>query len=277
MLLAACALFFVVLPAFVMAAEKPQKIVSLNLCTDQLLMMLVAPDRIAAVSYLAQQPESSVMAGFAASLPITYGGGEDVIMLQPDLVLAGTYSTRATVNMLRKLKYNVAVLEPARTLSDIEKNIAIIARLVGEVEKGSQLIKQVREKLSDKPSTKNSDTPTAALVYANSYTSGTGTLANQIVTKGGFKNLGQRLGLSGTARISLESLLVEKPEAIILGRTGFGKKDMAHQVFQHPALKKILAKTKSMILSDTYWVCGTPYTLTAVERVRKFHKSGIFK
>ena len=274
MRLGACALSFLALPVSVMAAERPQRIVSLNLCTDQLLMMLVEPNRIAAVSYLARRPESSVMADFAASLPITHGGAEDVIMLQPDLVLAGTYSTRATVNMLRKLKYNVAVLEPARRLSDIEKNIAIIAQLVGEVEKGSQLIEQVRKKLDRKPSAKSSGTPTAALVYTNSYTSGTGTLASQIVTKGGFKNLGQRLGLAGTARISLESLLVEKPQAIILGRTGFGKKDMAHEVFQHPVLRKILGNTKSMVLSDIYWVCGTPYTLTAVERVRKFRKSG---
>lgn len=277
MLVMTCALSGVVFTPPAIAAQNPQRIVSLNLCTDQLLMMLVGAKRISAVTYLARRHESSVMAEQAKTLPITYGGAEDVIMLKPDLILAGTYSTRATINMLRKLKYNVVVVEPARNLNDIAKNISIIAENVGEVERGKLLVKQVREKLRDPQFSGKAKQPTAALIYTNSYTSGSGTLANQIVSKGGFRNLGHRLGFSGTAKISLESLLVENPDAIILGRTNFGKQDMAHEVFHHPALKKVLSRTKSMTLADMYWVCGTPHTLKAIERVRKFRKHGGMK
>ena len=45
-----------------MAQAKPQRIVSLNLCTDQLLLQLVEPERIAALTYLSDDPRQSVEA-----------------------------------------------------------------------------------------------------------------------------------------------------------------------------------------------------------------------
>lgn len=274
----ACALLWGGCIAPAIASEKPQRIVSLNLCTDQLLMMLVDANRIVGVSYLARRRSSSAMAAHAQSLPITYGGAEDVIMLQADLILAGTYSTRATVHMLKKLKHNVIVVAPARNFTDVLKNIRLIAKAVGEVRKGEQLIGQLQLALNKTPlngvvQTTSKPNPVAALVYSRGYTSGTGTLANQILLEGGFYNLAQKLGFAGSAKVSMESLLVEQPDAIVLGRKDFGGDDLAHEIFHHPALEKILNSTPSMTLADKYWVCGTPYILKAVQRVKEFRRS----
>jgi hypothetical protein len=61
--------------------EPPKRIVSLNLCTDQLVMMLVGPERIAAVSHMALDPKLSVLADTAADLPIIYGQGHFISAL----------------------------------------------------------------------------------------------------------------------------------------------------------------------------------------------------
>src|SRR3712207_4435627 len=38
------------------AGAAPRRVASLNLCTDELLLMLAAPEQIASVTHLAQQP-----------------------------------------------------------------------------------------------------------------------------------------------------------------------------------------------------------------------------
>lgn len=255
--------------------SKPSRVVSLNLCTDQLLMMLADPQRIAALSYLARRPASSVMADQAINFAYSYGDAEDVIRHKPDLILAGTYSTRATVHLLRKLGKNVVEIAPAHGFDDIAINIRRIASAVGEEKRGERMIAAMQSSLRMMRKKNNATTPTAALIYTNSYTSGLNTLANKILEVGGFSNLAIRLGFSGSAKISLESLLIHKPDALILGRKSIGGRDQAHEIFYHPVLKKLLAQIPSITLQDKYWVCGTPYTLIGAERIRKFYKSVI--
>ncbi|MBK9079818.1 MAG: hypothetical protein IPL91_12170 [Hyphomicrobium sp.] len=85
------------------AAEPPRRIVSLNLCTDQLLLDLVEPERIAGVSYLATDPTLSADAVRLEPFKKLKGTAEEVLALHPDLVIAGEYTTGATVDLLRRL------------------------------------------------------------------------------------------------------------------------------------------------------------------------------
>ena len=76
------------------AAERPQRVVSMNLCTDQLAMLLAAPGQLISVSYLAQDARSSAMAEAAQGFEMNHGLAEEIAFLRPDLVLAGRYTTR---------------------------------------------------------------------------------------------------------------------------------------------------------------------------------------
>ena len=44
------------------AGAAPLRVVSINLCTDQLAMLLAAPGQLVSVTHLARDPEASVMA-----------------------------------------------------------------------------------------------------------------------------------------------------------------------------------------------------------------------
>ncbi len=68
-----CALLFLLLlllPTPVSFAKPPARVVSINLCSDQLLLMLARPEQIASVSRLALEPNSSYMASEAGRFPI---------------------------------------------------------------------------------------------------------------------------------------------------------------------------------------------------------------
>ena len=77
------------------AAEPPQRIMSLSLCTDQLLLQLVPTTRITSVTYLSRQSNESYLSAEAFGVPINYGTPEEVAREHPDLVLTGTFSTPA--------------------------------------------------------------------------------------------------------------------------------------------------------------------------------------
>ena len=82
----------------VRAQPAPARIVSLDLCTDQLLVELVDRSRIAAVTHLLGDVSVSAIPEKARGLRITHGGAEDVLRTDPDLVLAGPYGVSATVS-----------------------------------------------------------------------------------------------------------------------------------------------------------------------------------
>ncbi len=250
-------------PPSLTPAGKPQRIVSLNLCTDQLLLQLVEPRRIRAVTYLAADPRSSGMARAAARVPLTRGDAEDVIAMRPDLVLAGTFSTRETVAILRRLGYPVLELAPESDFASIKANIAQLAGAVGEPARGARMIAAIDAALAVVPPP-SAERPVYADYQANGFTSGDGALITEVANAAGFDTLAQRLGLPGTRQVSLEQLLVTPPDVIDLGE-GYGGPALATENYRHPVLRRLMRERQVVRLPGKYTACGSPLTLRALD------------
>ncbi|QJE72173.1 ABC transporter substrate-binding protein [Aerophototrophica crusticola] len=110
---------------------KPQRVVSLNLCTDQVAVLLLPRERIAALSFLALDRELSAVADSAAGLPTVQGMAEEILPLQPDLVLAGSFTTRPTVALLRARGIKVLELGLADDFDAIRAQLRQVADALG--------------------------------------------------------------------------------------------------------------------------------------------------
>ncbi len=251
------------------AVAKPERIVFMNLCTDQLVMLLADPRRILSVSYLAADPSASALAEQARSMKLNHGLSEEILPMKPDLILAGAFTTRPTVFLLRKLGYPVVELPVASSLEDIRANVRRVAEVVGEVERGEAIIADFDRKLPRQSATHDEAPPLAVLYWANGYTSGRGTLANAAVEAAGFRTLGREIGLTGTAQLPLETLLSADADALIMGRKRDGAA-MANETFRHPALRGTFAAKATITVPDHLWVCGTPYVADAIARLSAF-------
>lgn len=128
--------------------DAPQRIVSLNLCTDQILLQLVGRERIVALSFLSQDPFSSVLHEQAQGLPVAYGSAEEVLTLEPDLVLVGTYTTRHTTALLRRFGIPVVAVPGAQSFAEVKEEIRTVARAVGEVGRGEVIIARFEARLA---------------------------------------------------------------------------------------------------------------------------------
>jgi iron complex transport system substrate-binding protein len=173
-------------------ADTPQRVVSMNLCTDQLALMLAAEGQLVSVSDIAQDPLTSAMHREAAAYPINFGGAEEIFLLQPDLVLAGVWSDPTTVAMLRSLGIEVAQIDVANSLADVpDPACGTSARLLGR-DQAEALIRTFETDLARLAGP--DDGPRAAFYYPNGYTLGTGTLSHDIITHAGFTHIAEELG-----------------------------------------------------------------------------------
>ncbi len=245
-------------------AAPPQRVVSINVCTDQLAMLLAAPGQLQSVSRLARDPQLSVLAGQAAKLPVNQAQAEEVFLMKPDLVLAGTFSSQVTVDLLRRLGLHVEQFAPARSFDDIEAHLKRMGVLLGREEQADALVASMRARLAaiEKPQQRK----TVALYFANSYTSGRGTLIDEAVKRAGLDNIADRAGVNGPAALPLEMLVMEKPDMLVLSASERAPA-LAFQNFQHPALRALEREAKAMALPDNLTVCSGPFSVEAVEKL----------
>jgi len=251
------------LVASVTHADAPARVVSMNLCTDQMAMLLAAPGQLISVSDIASDPLTSPMAEQAAAYPANFGGAEQIYLLDPDLVLAGVYSDPATVSMLRRLGIRVEQLDLVRSLAEVPERLAEMGALLGREAETDALIAAYHADLAALSAPP--DGPRAAFYYPNGYTLGTGTLSHEILTHAGFTHIADELGRSSSGRLALELLVVATPE-LVIGSTPYPGASRSEAILRHPALQALIAAGEGHV-SGPDWVCGTPHVLTALRRL----------
>ena len=239
----------------------PARVVSINLCTDQLAMLLAAPGQLISVSHLAMDPLSSSMVEQAKAYPQNRGGAEQVYLMRPDLVLAGTYTQAATVDLLTSLGVKVVQVPPADTLAQVTEQMRVVGQALGREAQASAMIDRFEADLAALavPGEKAS----AAMYYPNGYTAGAGTLSDEILTLTGFHNVAGEAGLTGGGILPLERLVMAAPRMIVTS-TPYPGHSRSEEVLTHPALSAIRDTAARARMSDADWVCGTPYLLNAV-------------
>ncbi|MHA6324353.1 ABC transporter substrate-binding protein [Roseivivax sp. CAU 1753] len=240
----------------------PARVVSLNVCTDQLAFLLAAPGQLVSVSRLARDPRSSSYAADMAHLPTNGGGAEEVVLLAPDLVLAGTFTTRATVAMLKRLGYDVAVFAPVTSLDEAAANMARMGALLGRDDAASAMIADFNARRAAIRPAKAG--PRTLLYYPMGATAGRGTMADALLEAAGLTNIAAEMGLTyGT--LHLEEAVLSNPELILVPQA-YARPTRATDAPRHPALRR--AGAVHEIDAGADWSCETPALLDAIARLK---------
>lgn len=264
--IAGAAALLLLLPASAFAAGPAQRIVSLNLCTDELLLRLADPSKIASVTWLSRNPAGSNVSEMAERVPINYGLAEQIIAADPDLVLAGTFTTRIAVGMLKRTAIPVIEFDVPRSLDEMRRQIGDVARLVQAEDKGRQLIEEIDRRIAAIAARPRSLRPTAVVLNPNGATVGQGTLADQVMTAAGLDNIAARLRTDNYGQMPLEIVALHEVDVLIVSASRDGPPSRATEVLSHPILSK-LPRTRIVVLPGRLWTCGGPGVAEAVERL----------
>ena len=133
-------------------AHKPERILTVSAGTDELMLGLVEPERMAAINDALADTEHSNIPWVRERIPTVIGRSpsvEQVASLRPDLVVVTPWMPRENIDAIRELNIPVIVCKSASTIADIHENIRLFAAAVGEKERGEKLIGMMEEKLAE--------------------------------------------------------------------------------------------------------------------------------
>ncbi len=262
---AACALAFVAAPGH--SQTPPQRIVSLNLCTDQILFDLVAPERIAALSHVAADATVSSIADRATRFRRLRGEAEEVLALDPDLILTTEFSTPATVSLLERLGRRVVKVPFAHDLAGVRDSVRRIAEAVDTKSTGDAVVANLDRRLAALEATPRGGgpAPSAVIYQVNGIVSATGTLEDEALRIAGFRNAAAELNADAGGRVALEAIVAKPPALLVLSGPSEEYRTVVADNLSHPALAAVMRNRATLVVPWRHWLCGTPHIADAIE------------
>ncbi|MBF0890780.1 ABC transporter substrate-binding protein [Gluconobacter sp. LMG 1744] len=242
------------------------RIVSLNLCTDELLLELADPSHILGLSPLATDCAESVRCELAQTYPVQRPDGENLVATRPDLVLDGTWHRPTAALVTDALHVPFVQLPSIASLADIPVQIRTVAHAIGEEARGEDMIRAFADRLESLHPAQPEKILTATVIGAN-LAGEEGGLISDLLKRAGFR-------LSASERpdgtIALETLIAHPPDLLVTGMISEGA-SLAENVVRHPALQGRFTGAHRLALPGRLTMCGTPETLAALEALIAAH------
>jgi iron complex transport system substrate-binding protein len=253
-----------------LGADKPLRVASMSLCSDELLLLLADRSHIISLSYLSTDPRySSFITDNNIDLSGIYlnrGQAEEIIPLEPDLVLSSRFSASNAINLLQSFGYSITTLEFPATLDQTFQQIEEVAMLLDEQERGEDLIQQFRNSINTTRDAFDSGRNISAIFYANNgFSYGANTLHDNFLSSLGINNLASAHGLVGSGKIPLELLVSTQPDFLIIDQASLHDEKLAQPLLHHPVLKQYFPAEKIIVLPSTLFQCAGPSLIQAYE------------
>ena len=246
------------------AAEPPKRIVSFNVCADQLVVALADPSQIAGLSPYAADPAVSTVAEKARDFRRLGWQAESTIPLNPDLVLVGSWDRSLTQRLLRALGFRVVKVDVVADLAAARAQIREIAALLGHPQRGEALIAEIDAAQRRLAQARRGAATTALLVGNGGYTVGPSSLAAALMNEAGLTAPpGAPVGYGGF--VPLEKLIELHPDVLVVSNMLEIPDGQGAIYLTHPALQELYPPSRRILLPSRYTLCGGPSLIAAFD------------
>lgn len=221
-------------------------IVSLNPCLDAILVEVAPPSQVLALSHYSRDPgSSSIPASIAARYGVTGGTAEEVIAAQPDLVLASIYLPQPTRSALERAGLKVATFGSPKSVTESAVQVREVAALAGRANAGEALANRIAA-----PPARPQGIIAALLWQPGEIVAGEQTLIAELLREEGFASHAARRGLKQADGVSLESVLADPPQVLIVAGDAPGQR--------HPLLAGAFKSMHIAAFDPSLIYCGGP-------------------
>jgi iron complex transport system substrate-binding protein len=258
----ACALVLSLAAAPAAAAAPPPppaRVASLNLCTDELLLLLADPNQIASVTHLGQNPAETPLWAKGRRFARNDGSLVSVAGLRPDLVLTMGGGTRDRHRIGERLGIRMLDLPYPQSLADVESSVVQVAMALGRPNAGREVVARIEALRRSRPSRQ---TDTIWLGGGGRTVAPTGLSAQWMALAG----LRQR-PLTGD-RVSLEQLLVAPPAILLRSDYRQGQYSNDQRWLRHKLAARVRG-ARSMVTDGRLWTCEGPLMVAEIARLRR--------
>jgi cobalamin transport system substrate-binding protein len=202
----------------VAAGEPPRRVASLNLTADELLVEMLPPERLVAVTRWADDPDMSNVAGrvpaTAARLP--RADLERLIVLQPDLVVVSEYTDADFLHLLEKSGLRHHRMSGLDALPGIRAAILDLGAAVGTPEAAARLAARFDAVLGELARRLAGTKRLRVLYWADPHTAGAGTAIGSLIEAAGGTNVAGELGLRGIVPLAGEKAFAADPDVFLV-------------------------------------------------------------
>jgi iron complex transport system substrate-binding protein len=250
------------------AAEPgPQHVMSLSMCTDDLLLELLPPERIASVTYYSRDPSNSYQWPQAEKVRINWGTVEEVLEEKPDLVLAGSYTTPAARSLLKKLRWPLLEVPPAADFDQIRTVTRQVAHALRRDAAGEALIAKMDSTLQELAVSKPRQIIRVAAWGEGGSIPGKGTLFDAILTAAGGVNVAATLDSRVYTSFEVEQLIAAHPDVLAYASNIGDTPGRNTEVAQHPLIRKLYSG-RTVTYPGALYTCGVVESADAAAALR---------
>jgi iron complex transport system substrate-binding protein len=243
------------------------RIASINLCTDQLLMTLADPAQILGLSPYARDKTRSWDAARAAQFPLLSGEAEDVLVLKPDLVVAGRYTKRATRELLKDKGLKVVEFDVPRSMDDVKKQILRMGDVVGHRDRAEAEVARLDVAIAHARDVAARKQYRVLALSRRGWVSGSDSLTGALLSAVGLTSAAREMGLRTGGFASLESIVSLKPDFLLLSEGSNFAEDEGRAFLLHPALERFYPPSKRLVIPEKLMNCGGSMLAEALDKL----------
>ena len=256
---------------------QPSRIISLNPCTDALLVELADRDQIGALSsYSRDSTQSSVDMAVARSYPFTRGTLEEVIATRPSLVVSGSFTPPSTGAAYPTMGLRLEEFSMAATVEESEAQVRRMAALLGHPERGEAMIARIDKALRDAAAPPGTRPLPALFWHGGGLVVGRETLVSDLLRRTGFVPFAAIRGMGQSQFLPLERMVADPPRVLLV----VGRPENDHdadsgregrRVLGHPVLAR-LSGMQRFDYDPKLEYCGGPTIIRAAQRLAQIRK-----
>jgi iron complex transport system substrate-binding protein len=240
---------------------------SLNVCTDLLLLQIAPKSRIASVTFMAPEGAAALFPGRAAGIPLNHGRAEDVINAKPDLILDSGLGAPLTRTMAKRVGARVVEVKNADSFADIRDIVRQVGEAVGEPARAAALIRQMDATLADLAAHPPPQRLRVVAWSGGSAVPGKGSLTDAIITAAGATNIAAQPGHAESS-FGVEELLAARPDALLYGGASLGQPSLISDEGQHRVVRQLYAGRR-IRYNDIAHTCGVPQSADSARDLRR--------
>lgn len=253
----------------VVVPQPPQRIVSHTLGTDELLLSLCAPERIAALSTLADDATYSNVTEAARQVAgRTATSAEQTLRFQPDLVFVASYTRAELLTLLAAARAPVFRLGHFDHLDDIKLNVRTLGYLLGVDARAEALVQGMEQAIAQlRASIPPGTPPVRVMLYStDGFTAGSATTFDDMVQVVGAINIPATHGIRGFRKINNEQLLQWNPTVIISSAHREALDEARAQLLRDPAVAMTQAgqRQRILVVPNNVFLTVTPQVVEGI-------------
>lgn len=243
--------------ALLLTAAAPTRVVSLNLCTDELALLLAAPHQLASVTWLAADLNETALAPRAHGLVLNSGRLDSVAALRPDLVLTSGPATRYAAELAQRMGTRVLDVPPPATIADIRANVRAVAAALGRPAAATPVLAAFERDLGPSVPARTR----ALLIQGGGFAPSPDGLAAALLARAGLAQIATQGG-----HVEIERLLANPPPVIVLSSYRATQTSRAQSWLAHPALRYL--PSRQLSIDGRAWTCMGPLAAGALPGLR---------